>query len=83
MMAMSMSGPMAGVLSPTSGPFPLQPMAPTSSMFDAAMGMGQGMGGYGQDFGVPTPAGRRRVRIALKSLPGEGREGGEWEVQMC
>ncbi|THG99519.1 hypothetical protein EW026_g2829 [Hermanssonia centrifuga] len=26
---------------------------------------------------------RRRVRIALKSLPGEGREGGEWEVQVC
>jgi hypothetical protein len=26
---------------------------------------------------------RRRVRIALKSMPGEGREGGEWEVQLC
>lgn len=28
-------------------------------------------------------AGRRRVRIALKSLPGQGHEGGEWEVQVC
>lgn len=34
-------------------------------------------------FGTATPAGRRRVRIALKSMPGEGREGGEWEVQLC
>jgi len=28
-------------------------------------------------------SGKRRVRIALKSLPGEGSEGGEWEVQVC
>ena len=27
--------------------------------------------------------GRRRVRIALRSMPGKGREGGEWEVEMC
>ncbi|KAF7428749.1 hypothetical protein PC9H_007981 [Pleurotus ostreatus] len=26
---------------------------------------------------------KRRVRIALKSLPKEGGEGGEWEVQVC
>ena len=56
------------VLSPTSGSFPLQPN------FDL---------GYGSDFGIATAGGRRRVRIALKSLPGEGREGGEWEVQVC
>ncbi|EMD33172.1 hypothetical protein CERSUDRAFT_118233 [Gelatoporia subvermispora B] len=28
-------------------------------------------------------SGRRRVRIALKSLPGQGKEGGEWEVELC
>jgi hypothetical protein len=27
--------------------------------------------------------GRRRVRIALKSLPVQGGDGGEWEVQFC
>ncbi|GBE80885.1 hypothetical protein SCP_0306050 [Sparassis crispa] len=31
-----------------------------------------------------SPAtGRRRVRIALKSMPSAGREGGEWEVEVC
>ncbi|KAJ7099566.1 hypothetical protein B0H15DRAFT_771595 [Mycena belliarum] len=43
------------------------------------------------DFGVPseysvpdsTTGGRRRVRIALKSMPASGGEGGEWEVQFC
>ena len=28
-------------------------------------------------------SGRRRVRIALRSMPGKGREGGEWEVEVC
>lgn len=32
--------------------------------------------------GSPTSA-SRRVRIALKSLPATGSEGGEWEVQIC
>lgn len=27
--------------------------------------------------------GKRRVRIALKSMPTAGSEGGEWEVQLC
>ncbi|KAJ7647691.1 hypothetical protein FB45DRAFT_782590 [Roridomyces roridus] len=43
------------------------------------------------DFGVAseysiadsTTGGRRRVRIALKSMPASGGEGGEWEVQFC
>ncbi|KAJ7772117.1 hypothetical protein DFH07DRAFT_879241 [Mycena maculata] len=43
------------------------------------------------DFGVPseysvadsTTGGKRRVRIALKSMPASGGEGGEWEVQFC
>lgn len=31
-----------------------------------------------------TGVGKKRVRIALKSLPQEGGvEGGEWEVQIC
>ncbi|KAF5393367.1 hypothetical protein D9757_000506 [Collybiopsis confluens] len=29
------------------------------------------------------PVSKRRVRIALKSLPATGGEGGEWEVQIC
>jgi hypothetical protein len=28
-------------------------------------------------------SGKRRVRIALKSMPASGGEGGEWEVQIC
>jgi hypothetical protein len=43
------------------------------------------------DFGVAseysvadsTTGGKRRVRIALKSMPASGGEGGEWEVQFC
>lgn len=37
------------------------------------------------DYGVPQqqPQQLRRVRIALRTMPGEGREGGEWEVQLC
>jgi hypothetical protein len=43
------------------------------------------------DFGVAseysvadsTTGGRRRVRIALKSMPASGGEGGEWEVEFC
>ena len=26
---------------------------------------------------------RKRIRIALKNMPGEGSEGGEWEVEVC
>ncbi|KZT65393.1 hypothetical protein DAEQUDRAFT_731442 [Daedalea quercina L-15889] len=33
--------------------------------------------------GSPGANGRRRVRIALRGMPGKGREGGEWEVEMC
>ncbi|KAI0628387.1 hypothetical protein C8Q77DRAFT_1203704 [Trametes polyzona] len=28
-------------------------------------------------------SGRRRVRIALRGMPGKGKEGGEWEVEVC
>ncbi|RDX47489.1 hypothetical protein OH76DRAFT_1405819 [Lentinus brumalis] len=36
-------------------------------------------GAAGSTFG----AGRRKVRIALRGMPGKGREGGEWEVEVC
>lgn len=38
---------------------------------------------FGDAFSAPSTSGRKRVRIALKTLPGEGAEGGEWEVQLC
>lgn len=41
---------------------------------------------YGSEHGVVgdhASAGKRRVRIALKSMPSAGGEGGEWEVQLC
>jgi len=43
--------------------------------------------GMGSEFSIPdstsTTGGKRRVRIALKSMPQAGGEGGEWEVQIC
>jgi hypothetical protein len=45
-----------------------------------------GLGGSGGEYYV-SPDGaqgeKRRVRIALKSMPQAGGEGGEWEVQIC
>lgn len=40
---------------------------------------------YGSEFSVGdnSTGGKRRVRIALKSMPAAGGEGGEWEVQFC
>ncbi|EED82611.1 predicted protein [Postia placenta Mad-698-R] len=40
---------------------------------------------YGSRAGSPgaSAGGRRRVRIALKNIPGRGREGGEWEIELC
>lgn len=40
-------------------------------------------GTFGFHVGGASGKARRRVRIALKSPPGEGREGGEWEVEVC
>jgi len=42
--------------------------------------------GLGSEYYVSpdgTQGGKRRVRIALKSMPQAGGEGGEWEVQLC
>ncbi|THH18303.1 hypothetical protein EUX98_g8987 [Antrodiella citrinella] len=50
----------------------------SDSAFDFASGFGA------DSFSTSSAsAGRRRVRIALKSFPGQGHEGGEWEVQVC
>lgn len=40
---------------------------------------------YPSEFSIGDDAtgGKRRVRIALKSMPVAGSEGGEWEVQIC
>jgi len=38
--------------------------------------------GYGSEYSVGDSGAKRRVRIALKSLPVVGGEGGEWEVQI-
>ncbi|KAF7315097.1 BZIP domain-containing protein [Mycena indigotica] len=46
---------------------------------------------YSSDFGVPSEysvgdastGGKRRVRIALKSMPASDNECGEWEVEFC
>ncbi|KAH9485506.1 hypothetical protein JR316_0002414 [Psilocybe cubensis] len=40
--------------------------------------------GLGSEYSIPDGTGaKRRVRIALKSMPQAGGEGGEWEVQIC
>ena len=40
--------------------------------------------GVGSEYIIPdSTGGKRRVRIALKSMPQAGKEGGEWEVQIC
>ena len=51
---------------------------PSDSTFDFGVASG-----FGASPDSSASAGRRRVRIALKSLPGQGHEGGEWEVQVC
>ncbi|KAF8891795.1 hypothetical protein BD779DRAFT_1468717 [Infundibulicybe gibba] len=40
---------------------------------------------YGSEYNLGDNAtpGKRRVRIALRSMPAAGGEGGEWEVQFC
>lgn len=52
---------------------------PSSAASDFGLGNGE--------FSLPDPLGqgqKRRVRIALKSMPqAGGAEGGEWEVQIC
>ncbi|KAJ3724393.1 hypothetical protein C8R42DRAFT_577357 [Lentinula raphanica] len=79
--------PFLGVGGPSHSDFGgLSPFSSTSSF---------GSGDMDYDFGrisdySPSLSGsdnlsgvKRRVRIALKSLPATGGEGGEWEVQLC
>jgi len=46
-----------------------------------------GVGGF--DFGSElsldqdVSGAKKRIRIALRNMPGEGSEGGEWEVEVC
>ena len=46
-----------------------------------------GVGGF--DFGnelaidQDVSGAKKRIRIALRNMPGEGSEGGEWEVEVC
>ena len=47
-----------------------------------AMSMGMEMGA-GALHGGESPTRQQRVRIALKSAPAPGGEGGEWEVEVC
>jgi len=45
---------------------------------DSTFGLGS------SEYTIPdSMGGKRRVRIALKSMPQVGGEGGEWEVQIC
>lgn len=46
-----------------------------------------GVGGFdfGSDLSLDQDlsGARKRIRIALRNMPGEGSEGGEWEVEVC
>ncbi|KZT03980.1 uncharacterized protein LAESUDRAFT_321576 [Laetiporus sulphureus 93-53] len=56
-------------------------LARTGSPFDFDFDAGTGeFSRAGSPGAVPE---RRRVRIALRSMPGKGHEGGEWEVELC
>jgi len=81
----SASGSSGSISSLPSTPGSLSPVHDyvKSEPEDAFLGVG------GIDFGSElTPdqdmsGARKRIRIALKNMPGEGSEGGEWEVEVC
>ena len=88
--AFSASSSPSLVSSPTSSFFPSAPSpSQTPNEYEFELGseygsVGSGMSragspGMGSTFG----SGRRRVRIALRGMPGKGKEGGEWEVEVC
>lgn len=77
-----MSGPHMSVDSTSDLASPASPSFPGLSQESFDFGFGEHGSNYGS-FGISTPSGRKRVRIALKSMPGEGSEGGEWEIQLC
>jgi hypothetical protein len=55
----------------------------TMSMYDDLSTSSVDFGQFGLGLGSDEGMKKRRVRIALKSLPVVGGEGGEWEVQIC
>jgi len=61
--------------------------APSYSRMGSPFGsdFGSEAGSSGSSMGsTPSAPGKRRVRIALKSMPESGgKEGGEWEVEFC
>ncbi|CAA7260560.1 unnamed protein product [Cyclocybe aegerita] len=86
------SDPFLGVTTSSANDFIGMPFAADGSMcMYGAMGdlsayedAGSPFGG--SEYSVPdstSMSGKRRVRIALKSMPQAGGEGGEWEVQIC
>ncbi|KAJ7821140.1 hypothetical protein B0H14DRAFT_2832296 [Mycena olivaceomarginata] len=56
---------------------------PSSSGSDPFLGVDDISSADYSESDLATTGGRRRVRIALKSMPVSGGEGGEWEVQFC
>ncbi|KAI0667075.1 hypothetical protein C8Q78DRAFT_983015 [Trametes maxima] len=73
--------------SPTSAFFPSAP-SPSQMPSEYEFDLGSEYGSVGSGMsraGSPgaTGSGRRRVRIALRGMPGKGKEGGEWEVEVC
>jgi hypothetical protein len=81
----STSGPSSSISSLPSTPGSLSPIHSyiKSEPEDAFLGVG------GFDFGSELSldqdisGGRKRIRIALKNMPEDGSEGGEWEVEVC
>ncbi|KIM40314.1 hypothetical protein M413DRAFT_73437 [Hebeloma cylindrosporum] len=57
--------------------------SPRSIESDASFGSGEFYVSPDGSQGSSSSGGKRRVRIALKSMPQAGGEGGEWEVQLC
>ncbi|KAI0365938.1 hypothetical protein BV20DRAFT_1056078 [Pilatotrama ljubarskyi] len=77
------------VSSPTNAFFTSAPSPGSSQMpneYEFELGSEYGSVGSGMSrAGSPGAlgGGRRRVRIALRGMPGKGKEGGEWEVEVC
>ena len=76
------------VSSPTSAFFPQIP-SPSATQNEYEFELGSEYGSVGSSgmsrAGSPgmSASGKRRVRIALRGMPGKGKEGGEWEVEVC
>ncbi len=75
------------VSSPTSAFFPSMPspsQTPGEYEFELGSEYGSVESGISRA-GSPgvSASGKRRVRIALRGMPGKGKEGGEWEVEVC